>query len=291
MIATTPSGTRTCWISSPLGRTQPSRISPTGSGSDGDLAQTGRHRVDAGLGEPQPVERAGLHAAGRRGVEVGAVGGEDLGGVLDEQVGGREQRRVLRLGRRRWRAPGTRAVRASPARAPRRDMRRSIRESPDRPVSDIRRRGPARTLRRSERGTRCPSGAPSGPRRVAGAESEACAACDERDREPEQNESGAAATAAPALPVCRGPGRCARALPPFRQASNRLSVTETHVDARQSAVSYRMPRDRGRTPRSAGVRRRTTRSSRWMTSVGRARRAGPPVRRPAAARTARRRPS
>ena len=95
MIATTPSGTRTRWISSPLGRRQPSSTSPTGIGQRGDLAQAVGHALDAGLGEAEAVERAGLHAAGRGRVEVGGVGGEDSGAALDEQVGGRQQGGVL----------------------------------------------------------------------------------------------------------------------------------------------------------------------------------------------------
>ncbi len=39
MIATTPRGTRTRWMRRPLGRTQPSRTSPTGSASAGHLAR------------------------------------------------------------------------------------------------------------------------------------------------------------------------------------------------------------------------------------------------------------
>ena len=111
MIATTPSGTRTCWISSPLGRRQPSSTSPTGSGSAGDLAQAGGHALDAGVGEPQAVERAGFHAGGGGGVEVGGVGGEELGGALDEQVGGGEQGGVLLGGGRRRPAPAAAASR------------------------------------------------------------------------------------------------------------------------------------------------------------------------------------
>ena len=83
----------------------------------------------------------------------------------------------------------------------------------------------------------------------------------------------------PPLPVCRGPGRCARALPPFRQASNRVSVT------RDTRLTQAHPRLSSTRRHAAPVRPATTRSSRWMTSAGvpGGRSAD---RRPAAARTA-----
>ncbi len=99
MIATTPRGTRTFWISSPLGRRQPSRTSPTGSGQRGDVPQAGGHGPDAVLREAQAVERSGLGAGGGGGVEVGAVGCQDLGGPLLEDVRRGEQGGILGPGR------------------------------------------------------------------------------------------------------------------------------------------------------------------------------------------------
>ena len=95
MIATTPSGTRTRSISSPFGRVQPSSTSPTGSGRLGDRPQAVRHAFQAGVGEPQAIERPFFHAADRRGFEVGFVRGLDLGRPLEQQVGGGGEDRVL----------------------------------------------------------------------------------------------------------------------------------------------------------------------------------------------------
>ena len=99
MIATTPSGTRTRWIRRPLGRTQPSMTSPTGSGSAGDLAQPGGHRLRAGRRSSRrrstTVARC---AAGLGRGDVVGVGREDLGVAVDQQVGGGEQGGVLGRG-------------------------------------------------------------------------------------------------------------------------------------------------------------------------------------------------
>ena len=44
------------------GGVQPSSTSPIGIGQRGDRAQPGGHALEPGIGEPQPVERAGRHA-------------------------------------------------------------------------------------------------------------------------------------------------------------------------------------------------------------------------------------
>ena len=64
-------------------------------GQPGDVAQPFRHRLEAGVGEPQAVERTGLHPAGRGGVEIEGIRGEDLAAAVDEQVGGGVEGRVL----------------------------------------------------------------------------------------------------------------------------------------------------------------------------------------------------
>ena len=56
----------------------------------GDGAQPLRHRFQPGVGQAQPVERAVLHSARPRGLEVGVVGGPDLARALGQQVGGRQ---------------------------------------------------------------------------------------------------------------------------------------------------------------------------------------------------------
>ena len=88
-------GTRS--ICSPLGRRQPSSTSPTGSGSAATSRRPSAMPVDAGVGEAQPVERAGFHAVGLRPASTSTpVGGEQVAGALVEEVGGGEQGGVLR---------------------------------------------------------------------------------------------------------------------------------------------------------------------------------------------------
>ncbi len=62
MTATTPRGTRTREIRRPLGRTQPSRTSPTGSASDATWRRPRRHGRHPGLVEPQAVHETGSDA-------------------------------------------------------------------------------------------------------------------------------------------------------------------------------------------------------------------------------------
>ena len=75
-------------------------------GQRGHLAQAGGHGPDPGVGQPEPVERARLHAAGGRGLQVGLVGGQHLGGPLLQHLGGGQQGGVLGRGRRRGEDPG-----------------------------------------------------------------------------------------------------------------------------------------------------------------------------------------
>ena len=83
----------------PLGRTQPSMTSPTGSGEPGDLAEPVGHGRDPSIGQAQPVDDRGRRPVGLGPGDVGGVGFENRGRGVDDEVGGDAQGVVL--GRRR----------------------------------------------------------------------------------------------------------------------------------------------------------------------------------------------
>ena len=98
MMPITPSGTRTLRICRPLGRRQPSRTSPTGSGQGGHLAQPGGHAGDAAaVRRSRSRTGAVVPAASARARSVG-VGGEHL--VRRGRPAGRPRRAAPRPFRR-----------------------------------------------------------------------------------------------------------------------------------------------------------------------------------------------
>ena len=103
-----------------------------------DGPQPGCHRLEPGIGEPEPVEGDRVHARGagrRRGRVVRRL---DLGRPLEQQVGRGQQRRVLDRRRRRREDPARRLARRRPELLDRRG--RSVRQrlSLDRPVKSAR---------------------------------------------------------------------------------------------------------------------------------------------------------
>ena len=96
MIATTPSGTRTRSMRRPLGRTQPSSTSPTGSASAGDLQEPARHALDAASVSRSRSTTVAATPRPRPG---------DIDRVRLEHLVGAEQQAVGRArgGRRSWR--------------------------------------------------------------------------------------------------------------------------------------------------------------------------------------------
>ena len=68
-------------------------------GEAGDRLQPFRHRLDARLGERQPVDEGGAAAGLSHVGDVMSVLGEDGGGVLAQRAGCGDERPVLGLGR------------------------------------------------------------------------------------------------------------------------------------------------------------------------------------------------
>ena len=100
MMATTPSGTRTRWISSPLGRRHPSSTSPTGSGSVATWRRPAAiPAMRASVRRSRSSGASSMPTGGSR-LEIGGVGRDQVGGSLPEELGGGEEGGVLRCGRR-----------------------------------------------------------------------------------------------------------------------------------------------------------------------------------------------
>ncbi|HYT39525.1 MAG TPA: hypothetical protein VEN99_08445 [Acidimicrobiia bacterium] len=71
-----------------VGAPPPVEHLPHRVGEGGDLPEPGGHPRQAGVGQPQPVERAGLHPAGGGRLHIGGVGRQYVAAALLEQVGG-----------------------------------------------------------------------------------------------------------------------------------------------------------------------------------------------------------
>ena len=97
-MSTTPSGMRTFFTESPLGRLQLEVTRPTGSGSAATSRMRGGDGLETSRVEPEPVEegRAGPGPAG--GGQVGPVRLQDGRGVRRDGGGGGAERPVLLLG-------------------------------------------------------------------------------------------------------------------------------------------------------------------------------------------------
>ena len=67
-------------------------------GQPGHLAQAGRHRLQPGVGEPEPVDHGGPLARRLGRGHVLRVGGQDLRVAVEQEVGRRQQGGVLGLG-------------------------------------------------------------------------------------------------------------------------------------------------------------------------------------------------